>query len=207
MPSLPPGGEPWPAPEPGPATVDTLLAWRDLLDASARALHRPGCTTVTVAPRSPAGTFPPVEARRLHDGALARLRPALSGEAARRTYTTPTGPVTLLLITDDARRVKLDCLRMEEHDAVGELTDADVVLPAPLSRTDLGRPPRPCLVCDEPAKRCVVSRRHPRELVVLAARRLYARAFTDPPGPPPPTGARRPHPTPPHHRDPYRSCA
>ncbi|MGK5640549.1 citrate lyase holo-[acyl-carrier protein] synthase [Streptomyces sp. URMC 126] len=184
-----------------------MLAWRDLLDASALAVHRPGCATVSVTPRSPAGTFPPAEAGRLHDAALARLRAALPGEVAHRTLEAPTGPVTLLVIAAEARRVKRACLRMEEHDAVGELTDADVVLPVPLSRADLGRPPRPCLLCEQPAKRCVVLRRHPRELVVQAARHLYARAFRDSPGLVPPAGPHRPYPTPPHHRDPYRSCA
>ncbi|WP_223769679.1 citrate lyase holo-[acyl-carrier protein] synthase [Streptomyces huiliensis] len=190
-----------------------MLAWRELLDARALALHRPDCTTVMVSPRSPAGTFPPAAARRLHDAALSRLLPALGGQVARATYPAPTGPVTLLVIAAGARRVKLGCLETEERDAVGELTDADVVLPAPLGRGDLGRPPRPCLVCGEPAKRCIVLRRHPRELVVLAARRLYARAFHDPSGLAPPADARHPHPhphphpTPPHHRDPHRSFA
>ncbi|MFJ7298161.1 citrate lyase holo-[acyl-carrier protein] synthase [Streptomyces collinus] len=99
----------------------------------------------------------------------------------RRTYRTPLGPVTVLAVPVEAHRAKSGCLRLEERDAVGELTDADVVLPVQLRRWELGLPPRPCLVCDAPAKRCIALRRHSRQSVVVAAHLRFARAFDGPP--------------------------
>ncbi|WP_432093449.1 citrate lyase holo-[acyl-carrier protein] synthase [Streptomyces sp. bgisy100] len=182
MPSPTRAGDPWPGTVPADL-AGTVLAWRDRLDAEARAAHRPGHTTVAVSQRAPAGSFTPAEAERLHRAALDRLRPLLPPVPVQRTYPAPAGPVTLLVVVGGAHRAKLGCLRMEQHDTVGELTDADVVLPRPLGRADLGLPPRACLVCDEPAKRCIVLGRHPRELLLRTARDHYRRAFAAPDGP------------------------
>ncbi|MFF3767435.1 citrate lyase holo-[acyl-carrier protein] synthase [Streptomyces sp. NPDC001922] len=176
MPSPTPAGDPRPGTVPADL-AGTVLAWRDRLDAEARAAHRPGHTTVAVSQRAPAGSFTPAEAERLHRAALDRLRPLLPPVPVQRTYPAPAGPVTLLVVAGGSHRAKIGCLRMEQHDTVGELTDADVVLPRTLGRADLGLPPRACLVCDEPAKRCIVLGRHPRALLLRTARSRYRRAF------------------------------
>ncbi|MFE9773491.1 citrate lyase holo-[acyl-carrier protein] synthase [Streptomyces sp. NPDC005931] len=189
---MPPGGDPVPLPAAGSA--DTLLAWRDALDAGCLEVHRPGCTTITLSPRSPAGTFTPAQAWRLHRAVVDRLRTLLVPERERRTYRTPWGPVTVLAVPVEPHRAKTGCLRLEERDAVGELTDADVVLPVQLRRWELGLPPRPCLVCDAPAKRCIALRRHSWQSVVAVARLRHARAFDGPPDPAPPLPADAPTP-------------
>lgn len=72
------------------------------------------------------------------------------------------GPARHYAISD-ARLAKQLAIAMEEHAPGGGMLDLDVLDPAgtPLSRSDLGEPPRPCVVCGgRPAAACVAGERH-----------------------------------------------
>lgn len=63
----------------------------------------------------------------------------------------------------DARAVKALAIRFEETQPGGALLDLDVMAPGgqPLSRSDLGLPPRACAVCGaRPATACITGRVH-----------------------------------------------
>lgn len=56
-------------------------------------------------------------------------------------------------------------VELEDTHPLGRLFDADVILPGgrPLSRTELGAPPRRCLLCDREARFCMRNGSHTRE--------------------------------------------
>lgn len=57
---------------------------------------------------------------------------------------------------------KQTAVRIEDTHRLGRLFDIDVILPAlrPMSRKDIGRPPRKCLLCDNEARLCMRLRLH-----------------------------------------------
>ena len=56
-------------------------------------------------------------------------------------------------------------MELEDTHPLGRLFDADIILPEgrPLSRTELGAPPRRCLLCDREARFCMRNGSHTRE--------------------------------------------
>lgn len=73
----------------------------------------------------------------------------------------------------DAPAVKSVLVCAEDHHPRGRLWDLDVTASGvPLGRSDLGIPPRSCLVCHAPAAVCARSRAHPLSEVVAAAQRI-----------------------------------
>lgn len=94
------------------------------------------------------------------------------------TVDASTGPESLWAVDADAHALKHAMIAVEDHHALGRLFDLDVLTqdsvgPRPVSRLDLGRPPRACLVCGHPAAACGRSAAHPLP-VVLAARAALA---------------------------------
>lgn len=63
-------------------------------------------------------------------------------------------------IDDDAATIKAQLIDLEETHPLGRLIDLDVYGENPITRADLNRPPRPCLVCDDVAHVCARSNRH-----------------------------------------------
>lgn len=62
-----------------------------------------------------------------------------------------------------AEKIKWSTVDFEDHQPLGRLFDADVLIknqPAAISRKDLGEPVRKCFLCSRPAKECARSRRH-----------------------------------------------
>ena len=62
----------------------------------------------------------------------------------------------------DAQVLKSATTDLEEHHPLGRLWDLDVITASGtgLSRLQLGRPARRCLLCSRPARECGRSRRH-----------------------------------------------
>lgn len=90
------------------------------------------------------------------NGAPTRARTRLSGAP---------GPELLMLIAMPALELKRHAIDVEESHPLGRLADFDVVeltdgMPRPVSRTELGFPPRRCLICGGEAKACARSRAH-----------------------------------------------
>ena len=67
----------------------------------------------------------------------------------REEVDQPTGCEALWVVRGDGRAVKELCVELEDRDALGRLFDLDVLDPVSgkWDRTQLGQPPRKCLVC------------------------------------------------------------
>jgi len=81
---------------------------------------------------------------------------------SREVFWRITGPEAIYVVDLEAQVLKLAAIHLEEHHPIGRLWDLDVITTTGtgLSRTQLWRPARPCLVCDQPARECGRSRRH-----------------------------------------------
>lgn len=92
------------------------------------------------------------------------IRQELSGHIVNFSHKDLiTGPEAFFSI--DAMRpedIKKQMIRIEQQHFLGRVMDIDVLsAPSqPISRTQLGEPPRKCLVCDQPAAACARSRAH-----------------------------------------------
>ena len=80
----------------------------------------------------------------------------------REEVDEPTGCGALWVVRGDGRAVKELCVELEDRDALGRLFDLDVLDPASgkWDRTQLGQPPRKCLVCGKEGKGCASRRLH-----------------------------------------------
>jgi holo-ACP synthase CitX len=94
----------------------------------------------------------------------------------------PLGPWAALHLPGAPERVKSLCVEVEERRPWGRLLDLDVYHRdgrgdlRQLGRTELGAPPRACLVCGEPARECILLRRHPEAALSRRTRELLAAA-------------------------------
>lgn len=80
----------------------------------------------------------------------------------REEVDEPTGCEALWVVRGDGRAVKELCVELEDRDALGRLFDLDVLDPVrgKWDRTQLGQPPRKCLVCGKEGKGCASRRLH-----------------------------------------------
>lgn len=80
----------------------------------------------------------------------------------REEVDQPTGCEALWVVQGDGRAVKEFCVELEDRDALGRLFDLDVLDPVSgkWDRTQLGQPPRKCLVCGKEGKGCASRRLH-----------------------------------------------
>ena len=108
---------------------------------------------------------PPVLRRAFREG-LERLACALLAGRLdvvhREEVDQPTGCEALWVVRGDGRAVKELCVELEDRDALGRLFDLDVLDPVSgkWDRTQLGQPPRKCLVCGKEGKGCASRRLH-----------------------------------------------
>jgi holo-ACP synthase len=90
------------------------------------------------------------------------------------------GPSWILLSPLPGFTLKRMAVTLERKHPLGRLADIDVLTQAgdPISRADLGQPPRACFLCGEPAALCRRSRRHSQEMLMafVAATLSAARA-------------------------------
>jgi holo-ACP synthase len=94
----------------------------------------------------------------LHDALACAGHTVLAIEEA---YLT-TGPEALLAVNGEPLAIKSICMAMEDRHPLGRLWDVDVMglEGRSVSRKQLDLPPRPCLVCDQPAHACARSGLH-----------------------------------------------
>lgn len=98
----------------------------------------------------------------------------------------PLGPWRIYAVAATAETVKPLCVRVEERHPWGRLFDLDLyrgagasLVPEPprqSGRAEIGLPPRPCLVCGEPARECIRLQRHSAETTCRRAMELLESA-------------------------------
>lgn len=97
----------------------------------------------------------------------------------REEVDEPTGCEALWVVRGDGRAVKELCVELEDRDALGRLFDLDVLDPASgkWDRTQLGQPPRKCLVCGKEGKGCASRRLHTVEELQSATQAILEDYF------------------------------
>lgn len=88
-----------------------------------------------------------------------------------RTGIDALGPYEVHLIPQDSGEVKLEAVRIESRTPGGRLLDLDVYRAdgTPVRRVELGIPERPCFACSQPARECILLRRHDPTSLIEAA--------------------------------------
>lgn len=84
-------------------------------------------------------------------------------QLSREVFWQNTGPQAIYVLDIEAQVLKSVAMHLEERHPIGRLWDLDVITSSGegLSRSQLWRPARRCLLCDSPAKECARSCRHP----------------------------------------------
>ena len=82
--------------------------------------------------------------------------------------TGADGPYRLMLSPLPGVTLKRMAVKLEHEHPLGRLADIDILTQAgePVSRMDLGLPPRSCFLCDEPAALCRQGKKHSQELLM-----------------------------------------
>lgn len=98
---------------------------------------------------------------------------------AAEEYAAATGYEALWAVAAEAAPLKRAMLRIETESPLGRLFDIDVLDSAgqPLTRGDLGLPPRRCLLCGEAAHACARARRHDMAELTAGVQRLLGDYF------------------------------
>ena len=158
-----------------PAGLHELLAAREArAGRQAAMLERHGTPLVSLTVVMPGPVKNNSWAARALDGGMAELT-ELCGQRcwpvlAHERHVTPAGPEALWAVAADGAALKMAAMELEDAGPIGRLLDFDVVVPglSVLSRRAFDRPPRPCLVCDRPARECGRARRHPLDVLLAA---------------------------------------
>lgn len=97
----------------------------------------------------------------------------------REEVDEPTGCEALWVVKGTGRTVKELCVELEDRDALGRLFDLDVLDPVSgkWERTQLGQPPRKCLLCGKEGKGCASRRLHTVEELQEATRTILEDFF------------------------------
>jgi holo-ACP synthase len=84
------------------------------------------------------------------------------------------GPFALYRSPLEASEVKRFAMSVETSHPAGRLLDLDIFDPfgRPVDRASLGKPPRECLLCPEPAIACIRTRRHTSEALKREAQKV-----------------------------------
>lgn len=87
---------------------------------------------------------------------------------------TPAGLEAFFNVDGDSVLIKKITVSIEEKKQVGRLFDLDIFTAEgkQVSRSEIGLPPRKCLLCDENAKVCARSRKHSTEELVSKIHQL-----------------------------------
>lgn len=91
-----------------------------------------------------------------------------------------TGPEAFLCVDVDALAVKQLLVPLEDVSKLGRLYDIDIIGRdgKKISRSDIGKPDRTCLLCGRPARECSRSRAHSVEDLTAEINRMFKEYFT-----------------------------
>ncbi len=178
-----------------PITLEALLLHRERRAASQRAwLGELGLPLLSVTLVTPGPVKDSPTARYLIECALGILHEGLSKRqwpvARQRVERGDAGCEALFAVRAEPLELKRFAAQLEREHPLGRLWDLDVVGldGVPLTRAQVGQPPRRCLLCEEPAAACARARAHPLELLSKVIEERVA-AFGAVAGPEAPSGA------------------
>jgi holo-ACP synthase CitX len=99
---------------------------------------------------------------RLVESAVSALHRAGVPTRAVAADCDPLGPYRLLLVSQSPATLKAATVALEADLPGGRVLDIDVLTPdgEPVDRQALGLKPRTCYVCDQPARECMLLKRH-----------------------------------------------
>lgn len=105
---------------------------------------------------------------RLLQGAIASLRESIDLKIVS-TQSDLLGPFCLAFSSASPIEAKMAAISVEEQDSYRRLLDIDVYRSDgyPVDRSALKLMPRPCLICGEPARECIVLKRHSNEELIF----------------------------------------
>jgi len=137
-----------------------------------------GATVVTVTLNVPGKDKTPPGAGEFLDRLMKRLTNKVATAGApvlhQETRSTADGPEGHLVVNAFALDVKRLCVALEDESPGGRLADVDVMTSRgeQVGRSQLGLPPRACLVCEAPAMECIRTGRHDPKDVTRRVRAL-----------------------------------
>ena len=151
-----------PSPEGKTVALDAILAARDARVARQQAMLAQGGVLLSLTLVAPGAVKRSPLLDAIFAAALAALRPHISDARARLEAVDDSGHHALYLLDGDARDWKARVIALENRAPLSRLWDIDIIDRdgRPVSRRDLGLPPRRCLLCDADAKTCARERRH-----------------------------------------------
>ena len=157
-------------------TLEQLLDSRDRRVQHQKELLSafPGCSLICLTVQLPGPVKRSSESLIIGEAGLAELLNRF-GSVLRHVHVRDleTGYEAYLLVPMAARDVKRICCRIEDTHPLGRMMDIDVMdSVVPLSRADIGLPPRQCLLCGNEARYCMRARTHSTEELLEKIRQL-----------------------------------
>lgn len=151
-----------PAAEGKTVALDAVLAARDARVARQQALLAQGGVLLSLTLVAPGAVKRSPLLDTIFAAALDALRPHMGDARARQEAVDDGGHHALYLLDGDAHDWKKRVIALENRAPLARLWDIDIIDSdgTPVSRRELGLPPRRCLICDDDAKSCARERRH-----------------------------------------------
>lgn len=141
-------------------------------------LARFGCTLISYTLNTPGEVKQNERLMQVHDIGMGLLRGSFSSDEIlfMDVMHPDTGSEGYLCIDREAWEVKRITCMLENRSILGRIFDIDVfdMGGKSVSRTDIGYPPRRCLLCDGDAKTCIKERKHSQEDIRSAFEGLVA---------------------------------
>lgn len=161
-------------------TLEEMLNCREKrVERQRQALSRFGVPLISITLVWPGEAKDTEVSRYVMEHALKALDHALDVQKVRPVQQWHdflfTGPEAIYSVAMDAIELKLLCVEVEARHPLGRLWDIDVINKdgRPVSRSEIGLPPRRCLLCNAHAHICARSRIHGvNELLNVINRRI-----------------------------------
>ena len=153
---------PLPSHEGRAVALDDILAARDARAARQQAMQAAGGVLLSLTLVAPGAVKRSPLLDAIFAAALDAIRPLVDDARARIEAVDDSGHHALYLLDGDAHDWKKRVIALENRAPLARLWDIDIIggNGNPVSRRELGLPPRRCLLCDDDAKTCARERRH-----------------------------------------------
>ena len=139
-----------------------------------------GCALISFTVNMPGAVKRCASSLAVHRNGVAALRQRLAGNVLYyKTLDYPTGYEAYFAVDLPPEALKKITVEQEETHPMGRLMDLDVLRPdgTAVSRSQLGLPPRACLLCGGDAKACARSQAHRLEDLWAEISRITGEVF------------------------------